>query len=109
MHVYLISDVYKAIYNNTIENTGLESNRVSTKLFRCTFQQEIELKANKIVNDKRGELCVDNLDDKVFSVAGSSKLRYIAGACIFHSVKQLKSTVFNKFTKKVKIQGWTDS
>lgn len=102
MNVYLISDIYKEIYNNTIGNTGLESNRVSTKLFRWTFQQEIELKANKIVNDKREELCVDNLDDKVSSVAGSSKLRYIAGACIFHSVKQLKSTVLNKLTKKGK-------
>ena len=105
---YLISDTYMDIFKKTLGNIALEANRISTLLFMWTLQQEIELRANKIVNNKQEELC-RNVKDIESSAAGSSKIRYIAGACIFHSVKILKSTVLNKLTKKVNNLSSTDS
>ena len=89
------------ILKKTLGNIALEANRISTLLFMWNLQQEIELRANKIVNDKQEELCL-NVKDNESSAAGSSKIRYIAGACIFHSVKILISTVLNKLSKKGK-------
>jgi hypothetical protein len=60
------------IFKKTLGNIALEANRISTLLFMWTLLQEIELRANKIVNDKQEELCL-NVKDKESSAAGSKK------------------------------------
>jgi hypothetical protein len=105
VNTYLISDDHFTLFTETLRNITCNKNNISTKLFLWVVNQEISRQA-KIIADKQvqsfDDKHINENNEKVPVSAGLSKLRYLAGACIFNSRKRLRTTVLNKLSKSGK-------